>query len=57
MKKGISIKEAGRQAAFKAERPLLLDALTKYRWNRLQVAEELGVSYKTLLRKIAEHKL
>jgi two-component system response regulator AtoC len=43
-----------RAAALKAERQAILEALTKFRWNRRKVADHLDVSYKTLLTKMKE---
>ena len=41
-------------AAVKAEREAIVEALTRFRWNRRKVADNLGVSYKTLLAKMKE---
>jgi DNA-binding NtrC family response regulator len=41
-------------AALKAERTAIEDMLRQVRWNRRKAAEQLGVSYKTLLNKIKE---
>jgi DNA-binding NtrC family response regulator len=38
----------------KAERSIIEDTLTQVHWNRRRAAEQLGVSYKTLLNKIKE---
>jgi DNA-binding NtrC family response regulator len=38
----------------KAERAMIEDTLTQVQWNRRRAAEQLGVSYKTLLNKIKE---
>ena len=43
-----------RAAAVKAEREAIVEALARFRWNRRKVAEDLGVSYKTLLTKMKE---
>ena len=43
-----------RAAALKAERQAILEALTRFRWNRRKVADYLDVSYKTLLTKMKE---
>ena len=43
-----------KQAALKAERTIIEDTLTQVHWNRRRAAEQLGVSYKTLLNKIKE---
>ena len=41
-------------AAIKAERAIIEDTLRHVHWNRRRAAEQLGVSYKTLLNKIKE---
>jgi DNA-binding NtrC family response regulator len=41
-------------AALKAERAIIEDTLNTVHWNRRRAAEQLGVSYKTLLNKIKE---
>ncbi|MFN7984303.1 MAG: sigma-54 dependent transcriptional regulator [Vicinamibacterales bacterium] len=41
-----------RAAALKAEREAIVAALARFRWNRRKAAEDLGVSYKTLLTKM-----
>jgi DNA-binding NtrC family response regulator len=38
----------------KAERAIIEDTLEQVRWNRRRAADQLGVSYKTLLNKIKE---
>jgi len=43
-----------RAAAVKAEREAIIEALARFRWNRRKVAEDLGVSYKTLLTKMKD---
>jgi DNA-binding NtrC family response regulator len=43
-----------KSASLKAERALIEDTLTQVHWNRRRAAEQLGVSYKTLLNKIKE---
>ena len=43
-----------RAAALRAERQAILEALTRFRWNRRKVADALDVSYKTLLTKMKE---
>ena len=37
------------------EKKLILDTLEKHRWHRGIVASELGINYRTLLRKIKKH--
>jgi DNA-binding NtrC family response regulator len=43
-----------RNAAMKAEREAIDQALAKFRWNRRKAAAYLKVSYKTLLNKMKE---
>jgi two-component system, NtrC family, response regulator AtoC len=52
-----SLKDISRSAAREAERDLILQMLTRTRWNRKQAAEFLGISYKALLYKIKENGL
>jgi two-component system, NtrC family, response regulator AtoC len=52
-----SLKDIGRNAAREAERELILEMLTRTRWNRKAAAEILGISYKALLYKIKENGL
>lgn len=54
---GCSLKDIARTAAREAERELILQMLTRTRWNRKEAAENLGVSYKALLYKIKENGL
>jgi two-component system, NtrC family, response regulator AtoC len=53
----VSLKDISRSAAREAERELILQMLTKTRWNRKEAAEILGISYKALLYKIKENGL
>ncbi|HWP84194.1 MAG TPA: sigma-54 dependent transcriptional regulator [Terriglobia bacterium] len=48
----ISLKEAARIAARKAERDMILLALRKTNWNRKRAAELLKISYKAMLYKL-----
>jgi two-component system response regulator AtoC len=50
----ISLPELAREAAMKAERAAIQQALDRFRWNRRKAADYLGVSYKTLLNKMKE---
>jgi DNA-binding NtrC family response regulator len=50
----ISLPELARDAAMRAERAAIQQALDKFRWNRRKAADYLGVSYKTLLNKMKE---
>ena len=51
---GISLKEASRAASREAEKELILNTLTRTRWNRRRAAEELQISYKALLYKLKQ---
>jgi DNA-binding NtrC family response regulator len=53
----VSLKDIARTAAREAERELILQMLTRTRWNRKEAAENLGISYKALLYKIKENGL
>jgi len=46
--------ELARRAALEAERDAIQQALDHFRWNRRKAAQQLGVSYKTLLNKMKE---
>lgn len=50
----VSLKAASRAASHEAERELILDALTRTRWNRRRAAQELQISYKALLYKLKQ---
>jgi len=49
-----SLKAAARAASRQAERELILKALERTRWNRKRAAQELKISYKSLLYKIKQ---
>jgi two-component system response regulator AtoC len=51
---GSRLADAAKSAAMKAERAMIEETLQQVRWNRRRAAEQLGVSYKTLLNKIKE---
>jgi DNA-binding NtrC family response regulator len=51
---GSRLADVAKAAAIKAERTIIEDTLTQVHWNRRRAAEQLGVSYKTLLNKIKE---
>ena len=51
---GHSLKAAARAASREAERELILKALTRTRWNRKRAAQELQISYKSLLYKLKQ---
>jgi two-component system, NtrC family, response regulator AtoC len=50
----VSLKEAARAASREAERALILQVLTRTRWNRRRAAQELQISYKALLYKLKQ---
>jgi two-component system response regulator AtoC len=52
--RGHSLKAAARAASREAERELILEALTRTRWNRKRAAQELQISYKSLLYKLKQ---
>jgi two-component system response regulator AtoC len=49
-----SLKAAARAASREAERELILEALNRTRWNRKRAAQELQISYKSLLHKLKQ---
>ena len=49
-----SLKQAARAASREAERDLILKALEHTRWNRKRAAQELQISYKSLLYKLKQ---
>jgi len=49
-----SLKVAARAASREAERDLILKALARTRWNRKRAAQELQISYKSLLYKLKQ---
>src|SRR5438128_168872 len=51
---GSRLADVAKAAATKAERTIIEDTLHQVHWNRRRAAEQLGVSYKTLLNKIKE---
>ena len=51
---GSRLADVAKAAAIKAERAAIEETLHHVRWNRRRAAEQLGVSYKTLLNKIKE---
>jgi DNA-binding NtrC family response regulator len=51
---GSRLADVAKAAAIKAERAAIEETLRQVRWNRRRAAEQLGVSYKTLLNKIKE---
>jgi two-component system response regulator AtoC len=53
----LSLKTVSRKAAQAAEREAILRALEQTRWNRLQAAKLLNISYRALLYKIKDAAL
>lgn len=51
---GISLKAVSRAASQEAEKELILNVLTRTRWNRRRAAQELQISYKALLYKLKQ---
>jgi two-component system response regulator AtoC len=49
-----SLKAAARAASRGAEREMILEALARTRWNRKRAAQELQISYKSLLYKLKQ---
>ncbi|MGC1661415.1 MAG: sigma 54-interacting transcriptional regulator [Candidatus Acidiferrales bacterium] len=49
-----SLKAAARAASREAERGMILDTLARTRWNRKRAAQELQISYKSLLYKLKQ---
>ncbi len=54
---GGGLKEVGRRAAREAERVVLKEVLEQVRWNRVEAARRLKISYKALLYKIEGYRL
>jgi two-component system, NtrC family, response regulator AtoC len=52
-----SLKNAARAASREREKELILDALQRTRWNRKRAAQELRISYKSLLGKIKQFEM
>lgn len=52
--RGYSLKAAARAASREAERGLILKVLEHTRWNRKRAAQELQISYKSLLYKLKQ---
>jgi DNA-binding NtrC family response regulator len=51
---GSRLADVAKAASMKAERAIIEETLNSVHWNRRRAAEQLGVSYKTLLNKIKE---
>jgi two-component system, NtrC family, response regulator AtoC len=52
--KSYSLKAAARAASREVERQLILEVLARTRWNRKRAAQELQISYKSLLYKMKQ---
>lgn len=52
--KASPLKAAARAASHRTERQLILETLAKTRWNRKRAAQELQISYKSLLYKLKQ---
>jgi two-component system response regulator AtoC len=50
----VSLKDAAKAASREAEKELILQVLTRTRWNRRRAAQELQISYKALLYKLKQ---
>jgi two-component system response regulator AtoC len=50
----LSLKEVSKAASREAEKQLILQVLTRTRWNRRRAAHELQISYKALLYKLKQ---
>jgi two-component system response regulator AtoC len=50
----VPLKQVARLASWQAERALILDVLSRTRWNRKRAAMELQISYKALLYKLKQ---
>jgi len=55
--KASSLKIAARAASRRTERELILKALERTRWNRKRAAQELQISYKSLLYKLKQIRI
>ncbi len=54
---GVGLKEVARQAAREAEHGVIKHVLEEVRWNRVEAARRLKISYKALLYKIQMYGL
>lgn len=52
--RGHSLKAAARAASREAEKQMILEALARTRWNRKRAAQDLQISYKSLLYKLKQ---
>jgi len=53
----ISLRAVAREAARQMESRIILETLEKHRWNRRRTAEELRISYRSLMYKMKYCKL
>jgi DNA-binding NtrC family response regulator len=53
----MGLKEVSRQAAREAEHMVIKQVLEEVRWNRVEAAKRLKISYKALLYKIQMYEL
>jgi two-component system response regulator AtoC len=51
------LREISRRGAREAERKALAEVLERVQWNRAKAARILNVSYRTLLKRVAEYEL
>jgi transcriptional regulator with GAF, ATPase, and Fis domain len=49
--------EVVREVVEEVEKEMILEALKKHRWNKTRVAQDLGVSRRNLIRKVAQYGL
>jgi DNA-binding NtrC family response regulator len=54
---GVGLKDVARRAAHEAERGVIKQVLEEVRWNRVEAARRLKISYKALLYKIVMYEL
>lgn len=54
---GLTLSEIGKLAAQRAEARAIRRMLERTRWNKKAAAQELGVSYKSLLNKVRDYRL
>jgi DNA-binding NtrC family response regulator len=53
----VNLKSLVNRAVEDAEREAIFHALQRTRWNRRKAAKQLGISYSSLLRRIAKYDL
>jgi DNA-binding NtrC family response regulator len=54
---GVGLKDVARRAAREAEHVVIKQVLDEVRWNRVEAAKRLKISYKALLYKIQMYEL